>query len=73
MTNYPVNATTGLTMGEAATAQEAIALANSYDYARKCLPMYQNGWTVDAVGATLGMSSSRSYIAWDIEWKARKI
>lgn len=69
---YPVNATTGLTMGTAATADEAIALANAYGYAEKCCAMYQNGWTLDAVGARLGMASSRTYIAWDIEWKARK-
>jgi hypothetical protein len=71
MTKYPVNATTGLTIGEAATAEEAmqIALASGYE---KCLAMYANGWTVDPVGAVLGISSSRSYKAWDIKWQPRK-
>lgn len=72
MTSYPVNATTGLTMGSASTAAEALEIANAYGYAEKCSPMYQNGWTLDAVGATLGMHSNRAYVAWDIEWKARK-
>jgi len=72
MTKFPVNAGAGLCMGEAATEQEAVEIANAYDYARKCKAMYQNGWTLDAVGATLGMPSYCAYKCWTIEWDARQ-
>ncbi len=73
MMKYPVNAEAGLCMGEAATEQEAIAIANAYEYARKCKAMYQNGYTLDAVGAKFGMPSYCAYKCWTIEWSGRKM